>query len=187
MRSFILMFLAVCSVATAAEVYRWVDDNGQVTYSDRPHAGAEKVTLSQAQTFSAPALQKVQRAPTIDADDDKDKTGTYELVKIVNPAQDAVLWSTGGLLQVSVRTKPNLRRGHSLMIFLDGRTVERLTGDKRQVELTAVFRGEHTLRMEIHDAEDGLVANSDSVTFTVKQTSTQNPNNPNVPAPGLRR
>lgn len=189
MRTFILMFLATCSIATAAEVYRWVDDDGQVTYSDRPAAGAERVTLPEAQTFSAPVLQRVQRTPTIDADDDKDKdkAGTYELVEIVDPAQDAVLWNTGGSLQVSVRMQPNLRRGHSLMVFLDGRTVERLTGNKRQVELTSVFRGEHTLRMEIRDAEDGVVANSDAVTFTVMQTSILNPKNPNVPpVPGPR-
>jgi len=36
-------------------MYRWVDKNGTVHYSDRPQPGAEAVPVRSSQTFSAPA------------------------------------------------------------------------------------------------------------------------------------
>lgn len=40
----VLMLLAACPL-TAAEVYRFVDENGQVVYTDRPVPGAELVNI----------------------------------------------------------------------------------------------------------------------------------------------
>jgi hypothetical protein len=188
MRTLILILLVACSVATAAEVYRWVDDDGEVHYSDRPHEGAEMVVLPKAQTFSAPK----PRARRRDSDAAKDIPGDrpeavgYQLVEIVSPTPNEVLWSTGGLVKVSVRVLPELRSGHTLMIYLNDQMVEGLTGNEREMELTEVFRGEHTLRAEVRGAGGGIVANGNSVTFTVQQTSIQNPNNPNVPRPTPR-
>ncbi len=187
MRILIIVFLATCSVASAAEVYRWVDENGQVYYSDRPHEGAEQITLPQAQTFSTPAAQPVRRRVTVNTDeisgksDQKDKADTYKSVKIVSPSSGEVVWNNGGLMTVSVSTQPALRRGHTLMLYLDDRMVESLVGNRRTVDLTEVFRGEHTLRTEIRNAAGDLVADGNPVTFTVQQTSILNPNNPNRP------
>ena len=53
---FTLISLA-CSLALAATVYKWVDENGVVHYSDQPHPNAQKVQLKAAQTYkdSSPA------------------------------------------------------------------------------------------------------------------------------------
>jgi len=178
MRILILILLAVSSIAVADEVYRWVDKDGQVHYSDRPHEGAEIVTLPQAQTFSMPAAKPSQRAQ--DKQKDKQADDLYSSVAIASPGSDEVLWGTGGTVKVSASVQPQLRRGHKLTIYLDNRAVARLTGNQREVELTDVFRGEHTLRSEVIDSAGSVVAKSDSVSFTVKQTSIQNPSNPNL-------
>jgi len=185
MRILILILLAAYSVViTAAEVYRWVDEKGEVHFSDLPHEGAEAVTLPEAQTFSAPAPQ--QRRRNSDAQDAGEEDAVYSSVSIVNPTPGEVLWSTGGLVSVSVSTQPKLRRGHILTVYLDGQQVASLTGNSRQTELTDVYRGEHTLRADVRDAGGRVVAKGNSVAFTVKQTSTQNPNNPNIARPTPR-
>jgi hypothetical protein len=184
MRILILILLAVSSIAVANEVYRWVDKDGQIHYSDRPHEGAEMVTLPSAQTFSMPASQTGQR--TQDKQKDKQAADLYSSVAIVSPGSDEVLWGTDGTVKVSASVQPQLRRGHKLMIYLDNRAVASLTGTQREAELTDVFRGEHTLRSEVADSTGSVVAKSDSVSFTVKQTSIQNPNNPNIPRSGPR-
>lgn len=38
-------FLALLAAPVPAEVYRWVDDNGQVHFDDRPRAESEKIEL----------------------------------------------------------------------------------------------------------------------------------------------
>ena len=48
---FTLMSLA-CTVALAATVYKWVDEDGVVHYSDQPHENAQKVELKAPQTYS---------------------------------------------------------------------------------------------------------------------------------------
>jgi len=184
MRTLILMLLAVSSIAVADEVYRWVDKDGQVHYSDRPHEGAEIIRLEEAQTFSMPAAQSSQR--TQDKQEEKKAADLYSSVAIVSPGTDEVLWGTGGIVKTSVSVQPQLRRGHKLVIYLDNKAVARLTGNQRNTELTDVFRGEHTLHSEVVDGTGSVVAKSDTIPFTVKQTSIQNPNNPNRPTPGPR-
>jgi hypothetical protein len=66
------------------------------------------------------------------------------------------------------------------MIYLDDLLVESLTGNKRDMELTQVFRGEHTLHATVRDANGEVVGRGNSVSFTVKQTSIQNPNKLNL-------
>src|SRR5260370_5637988 len=43
----------VCSLALAATVYKWVDENGIVHYSDQPHPNAQQVGVQPAQTYKA--------------------------------------------------------------------------------------------------------------------------------------
>jgi len=183
MRILFLVLLTVCSVAMATEVYRWVDDAGEVHYSDRPHEGAVRMALPEAQTFSTPASQSVRRSANEarNAQSDEQEAFSYQSVKIISPTQSQVLWSTGGLVKVTVSVRPNLRRGDTLMIYLDGKMIEGLTGNKRELELKEVYRGDHTLQVEIRDASGNVIGKGSSVTFTVKQTSILNPNNPNVP------
>ena len=45
---------SACTVATAATVYKWVDENGVTHFSDQPHENAQKVELKAPQTFTAP-------------------------------------------------------------------------------------------------------------------------------------
>ena len=57
MRTFAFtLLLLVCSVALAATVYRWVDEDGVVHYSDQPHPNAEKLQVHAAQTYKPSAL-----------------------------------------------------------------------------------------------------------------------------------
>jgi hypothetical protein len=72
------------------------------------------------------------------------------------------------------------------MIYLDGQMVGGLTGNQREIELNEIYRGEHTLNTEVQDADGSVVEKGNAVTFTVQQTSIQNPNNPNVPVPTPR-
>lgn len=187
MRTLMFVLLAVVSTGVSAEVYRWVDDTGQIHYSDRPHEGAETVTLPHAQTFPAPrAPQRRAAPPAVPADASPAAAAgqsavDYRAVDIVAPKHQEVMWNTAGVVRVTVATEPALRRGHVLVIYLDDEVVARLTGSDRKTELTQVYRGEHTLQAEVRDSGGAIVAGSVPVKFTVQQTSIQHPNNPNAP------
>ena len=63
MRVSLLLFSLLTGLSAFAEVFRWVDEDGVVHFSDRPHEGAETVELPKAQTFPAPASSR-QRQTT---------------------------------------------------------------------------------------------------------------------------
>jgi hypothetical protein len=105
---------------------------------------------------------------------------SYRSFEIVSPGQQEVLWNTGGELNVALSFRPRIQRTHTIFLYLDGQEVQQLTRGRTQVSLSDVFRGEHTLRADVKDANGNSVAQTD-VSFVVNQTSIQNPNNPNAP------
>jgi len=178
MRISVLLVCLLAGLVAYAEVFRWVDEDGVVHFSDRPHEGAETVELQQAQTFSAPAVNRQPQMPEQESASSEEEG--YTGLRILSPGQDEVLWNTGGIVDVQVDAEPQLQTDHSIKLFLDGQRVSSLEGGQTSGQLTDVFRGTHDLRAEIHDATGNGLFQSVAISFTVQQTSVQNPNNPNA-------
>lgn len=47
MRYLLALMLAICTVSVHAEIYKFVDDSGHVTYTNMPRPGAKKLELPQ--------------------------------------------------------------------------------------------------------------------------------------------
>jgi hypothetical protein len=176
MRWIWLALLCVFAVAAhAEELWRWVDENGVVHYSDRPHPGAERIQLRAPQTFTPPPVQERPRSQPTDAE--ADAGPRYSGLRIESPAAGEMLWNIGGALPVQLSISPALSPDHQLRLFLDGRPVPNIP-QATQFTINEVFRGEHQLRAAIVDGNGRELASSEAVTFYVQQTSIQNPNNP---------
>jgi len=168
-------------VANAAEVFKWVDSDGTVHFSDRPQAGAERVEIRQPSTFQAPVSATRRSAETEPAA--AEPAFSYESLEIVSPAQEEVLWNIEGEMDVSMRLQPRLQPGHSLSLFLDDQPVEGLRPGSTRARLSGVYRGVHVLRAEVADRGGQVLLASQPVTFAVQQTSVLSPNNPSNVAP----
>jgi hypothetical protein len=179
MRVLILLIGLVTAVGAFADVFRWVDEEGIIHFSDRPHEGAEIITLPEAQTYSAQPVRSRQK--TVQPETDSSGDVGYKSLRIISPGQSEVLWNTGGTVNVEVVPEPQLQAGHNVQLFLDGQMVNGLAGAQRNFQLSEVVRGTHTVRAEIHDANGNGIFQSTAITFTVQQTSVQNPNNPSGP------
>jgi hypothetical protein len=179
----VFLLLMVSAGAVAAEVWRWVDENGVTHFSDRPHPGAERVELSPAQTFTAPALPPPRQPASSET---VEPASPYSRVTIVSPGAGEMFWNIGGELTVQLELEPQLMRGHQLRLFLDGSRVEGVPQGPVQFTIGEVWRGEHTLRAAIFDSGGRELASSEAITFYVQQTSIQNParNRPSPRAAG---
>lgn len=185
----ILMVLLLVSwpVVAAEELWRWVDEDGVIHYSDRPHPGAERVVLESAQSYRAPAQPARTEDGVAEEDDDADADGAaYSELRIVSPEPEETLWNIGTELDVRLSISPAMSQAHQLRIYLDGSRVEDVPQGRSQFTLGEVYRGEHTLRAAIVDENGRELASSDPVVFYVQQASLQNPNRPGraVPGPG---
>ena len=174
--AFTLMSL-LCSLALAATVYRWVDEQGIVHYSDQPHANAEKLHVNAAQTYkpgnveSPPAgggSQSTSAAPP-----------PYRGCAIVQP-QDGQAFANIDSLTVVVQTDPQLHQGDKVFVMVDGQALNAGNPTGAQFVLSPVERGTHTAQAQVKDAGGAVQCQTPAVTFEVHQNSILNPNNNRV-------
>jgi Domain of unknown function (DUF4124) len=183
MRTAVLVFALLVSLAAAAEdIWRWVDRDGVVHYSDRPAPGAEKIDLK-VQTYTpppAPAAASVQpaesRKPT--------EPVTYRSVEIWEPAQDQAIVNMGGNLSVRMRVDPELAPGDSIYLYVDGQRYDDAAHNALDIDLTDVPRGSHTLAAVVTDPQGKTLIQSPPVVFHIVQTSVATP--PQGPALRLK-
>lgn len=158
----------------AADVYRWVDANGQAHYSDRPQPGAERITIQVSPPASGSAAG-VGPTDNIQAPDNEPPAPVfdYQSLTITSPAQDQVLWNIEAQLDVVASVQPGLQPEHVLQFYLDGRMASAEPGST-QTRFSEVFRGEHTLRVEVVDESGKTVVTSPTTRFFVRQTAIPN-------------
>lgn len=176
-----LCFALPAAASGGAEVFRWVDADGQVHYSDRPGEGADRVVLDVVPPSSSPAVASASPGPA------KSKAGNetapgYEALTIQAPGQDETLWNIEGQLDVAVAPQPALQAGHRIQLLLDGQTAAELEPGATRSQLSDVYRGQHTLLARIQDEFGTTLMQSDPVTFYVQQ-ATQDTTNPQVNPP----
>ena len=180
----LVLAILLASGASFAETWRWVDENGVVNYSDRPHPGAERIDLRSVQTYTAP--EWTQKKPTRSSGGDsasKAAAGNAS-VSILRPQAEETLWNIEGSLEVLVDVQPAADPNASMVFYLDGAKVPGAGGAGDTFVITSVFRGTHTLRAALETSGGAQIAVSPTVRFFVSQTTQDNINNPN--RPGVR-
>ncbi len=171
-----LMWVA-CSVASAGTVYKWVDDNGVVHYSDQPHENADQVELKEPQTYSAvKGPPQPGRPPPTAQDPRVDKP--YDSCSFSQPTADQVFFNTFDVTVV-LQAQPALRFGDQVNLTLDGKPVPTATGG--QFTLTQLDRGTHSVQATILNAAGKTLCQTPSVSFNIRQPSQQAPNPANRP------
>ena len=173
MRRCLFIAILLCTTAVAGPAYRWVDENGQVHYSDRPREGAEVIALPEyRRPTPRPAPQSDQAQPQPEQPTDPERP--YSVIEITRPEAQETLWNIGGTLPVSVDLRPRLQPNHRLVVFLDGER-QSFNPGSTNFQLPDVFRGMHTIQVSVVDAFDQQIVRSLPVQFMVQQTSIQNP------------
>jgi hypothetical protein len=168
---FYLMGLG-CTVATAATVYKWVDEDGVTHFSDQPHENAQKVELKAPQTFSAPKTTPSKPTPP-----KQPAEKVYQSCGLSEPTNDQVFLNTD-TVSAGTSVQPAVRPGDTVLVTMDGAPVPGVPANGGQFTISPVDRGEHTIQMVVKDPSGTTVCSSSSVTFHVRQPSLQSPTNP---------
>ena len=171
---FTLMCLA-CSLAVAQAVYKWVDENGVVHYSDQPHPNAEKIHVKAIQTYKSTALD----TPGSGAPGATPAAGAaaYRGCAVVQP-QDGQDFANVPSLSIVVQTDPALHSGDQIFVTLDGQGLNDGKPTGPQFNLSPVDRGTHTLQAQVRSSDGTMLCQTPGITFSVHQASIANPANP---------
>ncbi len=147
----LLVFTLALGIGLACHadaVYKWVDDQGNVHYTDHPHPGAKKVQLPKTQTYQSPAVNGgVLPAQNAAPQATEGATSGYKQLSITSPANDANLWYVDQV-PVSVSITPALHNGDTLTYHLDDKSIGPTTDTT--VTFKEVERGEHAVSVTLN-------------------------------------
>jgi len=174
--SSLLAFCVAFPVMVAGEeIYRWVDDNGVVHFSDVPNGNAdrssESIQLEPPQTFSSPPTEPGVGRAAAAARTDTDANRSYQALLIVSPAEEDTIWNTGGLITVTVSPQPALQDGHSVRMYYNGELIQSASPMNTSAQISGVVRGTHRISAEILNQMGEVLIAAKPVTFYYKQTT----------------
>ena len=160
---------ALISAVPAAVVYKWIDADGVVHFSDQPVPGAEKITTSGGSTRGI-LSQPISGGGGMP---EKPKPRPVQHASISSPAPDQTF--TGGE-QVSASFRWSLRSqpGQTVSWTLNGAQVGQ-SSNATQLTLPDLPRGTYTLAATVSDSASGESISADPVTFNVVRPSVLSP------------
>ena len=161
-----LFFLTLVS----AEVYRSLDENGNVVFTDKPSPDAEKIRIDKVQTISPPAVKDSEYTPPV-----KSVASVYTKLEVVSPENDQVLTGGAGNVTVSILIEPvlNTTLGDRLVLYMDGK--KQAESSSTSFPFTNIDRGTHTTKVDVVDKDGKSLKSSAPVSFTVNRPSVLNP------------
>ena len=172
----IFALLMISAMPVLAQVYKVVDKDGNVTYTDQPPAdGSGPVELKPISVIEAPVYQTAPKTGDVEADKEmslSDLRRNYKDFAIVSPLQEESVWRPDGPFPVAWNTKYALQEGMQVTIFLDGK--KHSTTNQQMVAMANLDRGEHTLTAQLRDSQNRLIAEAAPVTFFIRQPGLNN-------------
>ena len=161
--------LWLVSLTASAQIYKSMDENGVVTFSDVPPAassGKTSTIVKPNETNSMPGLSPTITSPEAVMIDES----AARSVSIASPLNNATIPMGGGIFDVTAELGAPLAEDELLALYLDEEMV-----DSPQVNtvwtLTYVIRGPHTLQVRRLARAGETISQSETITVFVLRPS----------------
>src|SRR3989344_6730148 len=117
---FALLCLMLLGLPAVAEVYTYIDSDGNRVFTDQPRGNAKKVEIAPTNGMNQTAPPTVRlTAPAAPPE-----KPAYQLLRILVPEPDAAIQEgSSGNLIVTLTSDPVLMAGHNYRLLLDGNVV----------------------------------------------------------------
>jgi len=172
MRLSLFILLSLFLFSTQAELYKWVDKNGETMYSDEPpHDNAQPLVPPALTTTPAIKYKPKAKAETQE-DKPEEKATRYSQFKITSPGHNESLRANAGNITVKLAITPKLdvKAGHTVSILVNSQTrIEGNTG--LSVGLKNIDRGTHSIQAIIKNKQKKIIKSSNSITIHLQRFS----------------
>jgi hypothetical protein len=168
-RSLVVLGLLLIAMPGLAQVYTYVDAQGNRVFTDQPRPGnARKVQLPPGNRMPTPGSGNTSTTPI--ESPQPEPLFRYEMLRLLIPEPDATIRSTAGELIVTATSEPSLQRGHRYRLLLDGKPTAE-PGPSPVFALKNVDRGTHHLAVEILDEQGRIVERTANQPFHMQRMS----------------
>ena len=185
MKYFLLILLSMfLSAAWAADVYKWVDAEGNVHYGDQPDAKqAKKIKLPGLSHYKPRPIKQEEAEPAVPTEtvpgkaqetaSGQDAGPDYRELKIISPEQEGTVRSNEGLVDVFLSLAPVIAKDHYVKLEVDGKVIPGHY-TSTVIRVANIDRGEHALRVAVYNQLGEKQIESKSVTFYLQKVSVAN-------------
>ncbi|WP_248916177.1 DUF4124 domain-containing protein [Pseudomonas moorei] len=167
MRPFFMLLLLSLAFPVMAQIYRYVDADGNTGYSNQPPDGVEAHPVELPPLNRAESQLSGEPQPPAKASNPEQPRTTYEVLKITGLPTTEALRANDGTFTVNVQIKPRLQGAHRLRLWLDDQPYGQ-PGNVPVLQLVNIDRGQHRLAVQVIDGDE-VVQQSPTVTFTVQR------------------
>ncbi len=149
------------------KLYRVVDKNGNLSYSDTPSPGAKEIVMQELPSISliTPKIE-FKNLEEQSKTDTSSATGYYTNTSFLDLPQDGVIRNNAGIAPLTASLEPPLANGHFLKFYIDGKPIG---SQQKEISITAenVEYGPHTASFIIVAANGVTIQQSDTVKFNL--------------------
>ncbi len=170
MKKFMLLLLTLVVVlpAIAQTIYKVVDEDGNVTYTDqKPSNDAEPMVLPELNV-----LEGNREPPPVIAQEPSEQREPLRL-RIASPENDENIRGTANRLSVNLESNIEIPPTALVVFYIDGEAQEPVQSLSASFE--EIPRGAHTLRAELQTPSGRVLAQTETITFHMRQASRLHP------------
>ena len=165
----ILLPTLLFSLTINAELYKGLDSEGNVIYSDTPFKNSEEYTAPAITVVDAPKVQAKEKV----VEKEKPSEYKYTSFSISAPVNDETIWNATQLM-VSMQLKPalNTEGGHSIWLMMDDKPMVK-NSQSLAIPIGRSDRGSHTLQAQIRNNKGKIIKRTKSITVHIKNSVIQ--------------
>jgi len=162
----IVVLGSVSALAVSAGLYRGVDSEGNILYSDTPFEDAEKYTPPPISVMDAPKPVTEKKV-----EDEQPAEFKYMGFDIESPVNEQTIRNDPDV-KVSLKLVPalNTEAGHSIWLLLDGNPVMKNSLDT-SFYIGRIERGAHKLQAQVRDAEAKVIVRTRTIVVYIHNSS----------------
>jgi len=164
------IFFTTTTIADA-QLYKGLDAEGNVVYSDQPFENAEKFTPASLSVINTP--KRAPKPSKVTADEEEVKAFKYTDFDIASPKNNETIWDNPQLA-VTLRLKPDLNteEKHTVWLLMDGKVIVK-NSQTTTLQIGRLERGAHQLQAQVKDKAGKIVVRSRPIVVHIKNTAVQ--------------
>ncbi|MCK5396158.1 MAG: DUF4124 domain-containing protein [Gammaproteobacteria bacterium] len=162
------IFFTTTTIADA-QLYKGLDAEGNVVYSDQPFENAEKFTPASLSVVNTP--KRAPKPSKSTTDEEEVKAFKYTDFDIVSPKNNETIWDNPQLA-VTLRLKPDLntKEKHTVWLLMDGKVIVK-NSQTTTLQIGRLERGAHQLQAQVRDKAGKVVIRSRPIVVHIKNTT----------------
>ena len=163
------VLIGLIAITANAGLYKGLDEEGNVIYSDKPFENSQKFTPPAITVVDAPKVAPKKE----EVIEEEISETTYTKFNITAPKNDQTIWNVPDLT-VALQLTPALdtAAGHTTWLLMDGKPLVKKSRSLL-LQIGRADRGQHTLQAQVRNKKGKIIKRTKTITVHIKNTVVQ--------------